>query len=313
MLISISSPYSKAGLMFDVWRQYWGHAGQPAIVWQATTQLMNPTLSAEVIERALVEDREAALSEWMAEWRSDVSSYVEREVVEAVVVRDRTVLPPAPSFEYKAFADPAGGAGQDSFALAIGHRGPKGQVVLDFLAEKKPPFSPERAVSEFCEILRTYKIIRISGDKFGGMWPVEVFRRHGVLYQATEKSSSELYLELLPVLSSGRVEILDSSRLVSQLANLERRTRGGGRDLVSHFRGQHDDLANVVAGVCSILSKESRPGRVYFAGKTSGLSRVALGRQGRVYFSRAQRRNLDHEQMVRESVSRWRKPPDGKD
>ena len=53
---------------------------------------------------------------------------------------------------------------------------------------------------------------------------------------------------------SGRVELLDLKHLKAELRSLERRTRGAGRDLVDHPPKGHDDLANAVAGVCSLLA-----------------------------------------------------------
>ena len=43
--------------------------------------------------------------------------------------------------------------------------------------------------------------------------------------------------------------------LIDQLANLERRTRSGGKDVIDHPHGCHDDVANVVAGVCQEIFK----------------------------------------------------------
>ena len=74
----------------------------------------------------------------------------------------------------------------------------------------------------------------------------------GVRYQRCEKAKSQLYAELLPRLCSAEVELLDQEPLVKQLATLERRTRAGGRDIIDHPAGGHDDLANAVAGVCDI-------------------------------------------------------------
>jgi hypothetical protein len=62
------------------------------------------------------------------------------------------------------------------------------------------------------------------------------------------KPKSDLYRDLLPLLNSGRVELLDHPRLVTQLCGLERRTARGGRDSVDHRPGGHDDVANAVAG-----------------------------------------------------------------
>jgi hypothetical protein len=62
---------------------------------------------------------------------------------------------------------------------------------------------------------------------------------------------------LLPLLNSGRIELLDNPRLIMQLANLERRTARGGRDSIDHPIGQHDDVSNVVALLGSIVISSS--------------------------------------------------------
>jgi hypothetical protein len=58
-----------------------------------------------------------------------------------------------------------------------------------------------------------------------------------------------LYGALLPLLNSGRIDLLDNQRLMMQLVNLERRTARSSKDSIDHPPGQHDDLANVVAGI----------------------------------------------------------------
>jgi hypothetical protein len=45
----------------------------------------------------------------------------------------------------------------------------------------------------------------------------------------------------------------DNSKLISQLANLERRTARGGRDSVDHPPNSHDDIANVAMGVATLF------------------------------------------------------------
>ena len=53
--------------------------------------------------------------------------------------------------------------------------------------------------------------------------------KHGVTYEPSERSKSELYGAFLPLLNSGRVRLLDVARLHAQLLGLERRTsRAGG-------------------------------------------------------------------------------------
>jgi hypothetical protein len=67
-------------------------------------------------------------------------------------------------------------------------------------------------------------------------------------YEQSERPKSQIYGELLPLLNSGRVELLDHARLVAQLCDLERRTSRGGKDSIDHTPGGHDDLGNAVAG-----------------------------------------------------------------
>jgi hypothetical protein len=80
------------------------------------------------------------------------------------------------------------------------------------------------------------------------MWPRERFALHGVQYEVEEKTRSELYQSIIPLINSGKVELLDNTTLIRQLCSLERRTRSSARDLIDHPPGGHDDLANAAAG-----------------------------------------------------------------
>jgi hypothetical protein len=92
----------------------------------------------------------------------------------------------------------------------------------------------------------------VAGDRFGGSWPAERFAVHGIKYEAAEKTKSQIYGELLPLLNSGRVDLLDNPRLVSQLCALERKTARGGRDSIDHPPGGHDDLCNAAGGALTL-------------------------------------------------------------
>jgi hypothetical protein len=110
-------------------------------------------------------------------------------------------------------------------------------------------------VKEFSDALKAYGISRIHGDRYAGEWPREAFRKCGVEYRVADKTNSDLYLTLLPLLNSGRVELLDHKRLVVQLCGLERRTSRGGRDSIDHVPGGHDDVAKAVAGAAVIAAQ----------------------------------------------------------
>ena len=73
-----------------------------------------------------------------------------------------------------------------------------------------------------------------------------------------QRSKAELYTAVLPLINSGRVELLDEPRLVAQLCGLKRRTAWGGRDSIDHGPGGRDDLANAVAGALVAAAEPRR-------------------------------------------------------
>jgi hypothetical protein len=151
--------------------------------------------------------------------------------------------------QYVAFCDPSGGS-HDSFPLAIAHLGTDSASVIDGLWERRPPFSPDDVVREFAETLKEYRVQTVTGDRYAGEWPRERFAAYGIQYVASTKTKSEIFLEFLALVNSGRVRLPANPRLRSQLVALERRTSRSGRDSVDHPPGAHDDLGNVTAGAC---------------------------------------------------------------
>jgi hypothetical protein len=206
-----------------------------------------------VIDEASASDPASAAAEWLACFRTDVEGFVTREAVEACVAPGILERPVLHDQIYKAFVDPSGGSA-DSFCLAISHR-EKDVIIIDAVRERKPPFSPEAVVNEFAELLRSYRICKVTGDRYAGDWPRERFREHGIAYEPSDKPKSDLYRDLLPVLNSRKLDLLDDQRLLAQLTSLERRTARGGKDSIDHPPGSHDDLANAVAGAAFLARK----------------------------------------------------------
>jgi hypothetical protein len=272
LLLAISSPYARRGLL---WKQYnagYGRPG-PSLVVQAPSAVMNPTLDPAVIAAALAEDEPAAQSEWLAQFRRDLEAFVSREVLEACVVLGRVFLPPVRGVRYCAFADPAGGSGADAFTWGIAHAEERagGQVViLDALEERKLPFSPEATVRECAGHLAVYGVGTIVGDRYGGSWLEEQFSKCGVTYVASERVKSDIYRDSLPLLTSGSVELLDLPKLSQQLVQLERRVACGGRDSIDHAPNAHDDLCNSACGVLLLAAQRRRSEPAFFWGGEFG-------------------------------------------
>lgn len=247
MLAAISSPYARRGELYNTWKRDFGPNGDQAIlVAKAPSRVMNPSLSEKVVARAYERDPASAAAEYGAEFRTDVESFISREVVEAAVVSDRHELPRIAGVRYTAFCDPSGGS-SDSMTLCIAHCEVE-RAIVDCIREAKAPFSPDGVCAEFSATLKGYGIHEVTGDRYAGAWPAERFQANGIRYKPAEKPKSTLYQEALPLLNSGRAELLDHPKLISQLCSLERRTARGGRDSIDHPPSQHDDVANACAG-----------------------------------------------------------------
>jgi hypothetical protein len=249
-LFAIGSPNARKGGTYNTYNKHYGPNGNPAIlVANGPTKLFNPTIKQSVIDRAYEDDAAVAASEWGGQFRNDLESYVNPEIVDACTVRGVYRLDPIKGVSYIAHADPSGGE-QDSFTLAIGHV--DGDVgILDVLLEKRPPFaSIDDVVLEFCAVLREYGLHECVGDRYAAGFTVEAFRKHGVEYRHSDMTTSDYFSGFLPILNSRRVQLLDHKRLAAQLCSLERRpSRIGAKDSISHPFGGHDDCAAAVAGL----------------------------------------------------------------
>lgn len=224
------------------------------LVAQGATRDFNPDLPQSIIDRAMERDPAAASAEYMAQFRTDVEGFITREAVEACVKLGARERPPERKHDYIAFVDPSGGS-SDAMTLAIAHK--EGETeILDVIRERKPPFSPEAVVEEYAGLIRSYRCSKVFGDRYAGEWPREQFQKRGVFYEPADKSKSEIYVDLLPLINSGAIDLLDHDRLTLQLTSLERRTSRAGKDSIDHAPGAHDDIANAVAGALVTAYKE---------------------------------------------------------
>jgi hypothetical protein len=258
-LFMISSPYARRGELWRAFTKHYGAQGDPLIlVAKGSSRDFNATLPQSVIDRAYERDAAAASAEFGGEFRKDIDSPFNLEAVTAVVDRGVYERSPVRGVNYDGFIDPSGGSA-DSFTLSIGHTDrsdwQKPVVVVDCLRETKPPFNPSTVAEEFAKVLKDYSVSKIFGDKYAGLWPVEVFGKLNITYEQSAAPKSDLYRDLLPLINSNRIRLLDNAKLINQLVGLERRTARGGRDSIDHGPGSHDDLVNAVAGVASLSNQ----------------------------------------------------------
>jgi hypothetical protein len=110
LLIGISSPYARRGVLWEQYRAHWGKDGDPVLVWQAATHAMNPAVDESVIVAAYEADDTAASAEYGGEFRVDVEGLITEAVLDACIMPGRHELPPLTGTHYVAFTDPSGGS-----------------------------------------------------------------------------------------------------------------------------------------------------------------------------------------------------------
>jgi hypothetical protein len=258
MLIGISTPYRRMGLLHQKYRDHFGQDGDDVLVVQGTSTQFNPSLSDAAVHAQRAADPTAASSEWDAEFRTDIAAFLDDQLIESAVEHGRPLeLPPRPAITYKCFVDASGGRG-DAYTIAIGHKDGEGFVV-DVLRGKHPPlgetsFDPHATTEEFALLARQYNCYSVVGDNFSAEWCQSAWRKFGVSYNRSELSKSAIYLECLPLFTRGIVRLPNHPRLLRELRLLERHTHRSGKDSVDHGRNGHDDYANAACGVLHALS-----------------------------------------------------------
>lgn len=267
-LVVLSSPGRVGSAFHRLVSANWGRDDSDVLVIRASAPELNPTLGADYL-RSMEADPSAYKSEVAGEWVEAESQLFDSAALDACVVSGRVELPPEACRGVVAFADPAAGnRGGDRFALALGYRD-GARVVIAALRAWSPPFSPAGVVEEVADICKRYGVRSVTGDRFGGNVVAELFRSNGLAYQTAPASASDLYMDLLPVVSAGGVELPDptlsktAADLMADLRSIVRRPGGAGRDRAEAPRGSgragHADLGNAVAGLVAALPAK-RPG-----------------------------------------------------
>ena len=169
MLVGISSPYRRAGLLHAKFKDHYDTDDEDILVVRGGTSVFNPTIDQATIAKEMAADPESARSEWGAEFRSDISSLLDDQVIEDAIDHARPLeLPPRSGRRYYAFADASAGR-HDAFTLGIGHLEGKDDAaiwVCDVIRGRAAPFDPRSVAQEYAALARDYGCAKIVGDNF---------------------------------------------------------------------------------------------------------------------------------------------------
>jgi hypothetical protein len=93
------------GVLWETYRKHYGAGGAPnVLIAKGTTRDFNPTIPQTEIDRELERDRARNTAELLAEFRSDLESYISLEVVESCV-GDYFEMAPASGVTYHGFCE----------------------------------------------------------------------------------------------------------------------------------------------------------------------------------------------------------------
>ena len=120
------------------------------------------------------------------------------------------------------------------------------------------PQLPAQVIADFAQLLKLYKITEIQGDKYAIGFHEAEWRIHGIKFIACKRTTSENYLQALPLLLAGRVRLVDNLTLRNQLSSLERRVGAGDRETVTHAQhaSARDDLACAACGALVLAASQ---------------------------------------------------------
>ena len=273
-LVKVSTPYMKSGILWDDFRRGYAQPDPDLLVWKASSVLMNPRLRAERLERERRLDPLRFAREYEGEFAEDLEAFLPSAWVDQAVQVGRHELPPREGVGYVAACDPSGG-GADAFTLAIAHaEGEAGarRVIQDVMKgwsrRGSASLDLEGVVREIAALCKRYRIAAVSGDRYAAGWVRERFRAEGLRYDDAQIKTAEgdkyldksaAYLEIEPLFAQGCIALLDHPQLARELKLLERRPRAGGKTLVDHPHGGHDDHANALALAAALCAAQGRP------------------------------------------------------
>jgi hypothetical protein len=157
MLIVISTPYRKSGLLYTKHRDHFGVDGDDVLVVQGPSLAFNSTLDVAAIAAARAADPIAGRAEWDAEFRADLNAYLDDESLDRAIDYDRPLeLPPQEGVLYEAFVD-ANAGGADAYAIAIAHKAAGDDNYIVDAVRGTSRGDPEVVTKEFAELCRAYR------------------------------------------------------------------------------------------------------------------------------------------------------------
>ena len=278
-IVAISSPWVKQGMLWEAYKA--GTEGRSLqcevcgeingscptcvkmrephtnrLVLHATTaSLGNPLVKEEWLRDTERQDPRAFARECLAQFVDALSGFLDPSLLEKAVddgVRERA---PSPRASYVASMDPA--FRRDAFGFSIAHVDKERGIVIDVLRRwpapgerRTTPLNPQDILGEIATLLRQYKIGEVVSDQYHIDTLQQLAINLGFSIRQvtfTGDSKATIYANLQQLLNQKRLVLLDHPETLRELKVIEKRNMPGGGVKIGSPRGDHDDMATVVA------------------------------------------------------------------
>jgi len=281
LVILSSTPWSQAGLLFELFQKNWANP-RTALVAHASTETMRPDARTKaIVDRERERDPSNAAREFDAVFAASGGDLLDRATIESCVDGGVTSRAPIPGGRYVIGLDL--GVRHDASAIVVCHRAlydreggaPIDAIVVDAIAHFRPGVVSKivglgRGRVDLDEVER--EIVRLS-RAFNGATVLhdshlaDLFaprlRNRGVrckeiaMHPSAQATRASLLLQRA---QSGRLRLLDHPAMVKELSELRIVRHAGGRIAVSAPEGRkkHDDLADALL-VCLEAAVELPP------------------------------------------------------
>ena len=266
-LIKLSTPWAKAGILWDDFERGWGTTNHRVLLWKAPTWYMNPSIPAEHFVKEYEADPEMARREYGSEFSEPVDAFLPWQAIKDAVDAGVPERKPDKARQYRAAVDVA--FKTDSTVLCLCHR--KGDtVVVDVWREWQPKrgkvvLSLEKLAKETALVCRVFGVRNVAGDQYAAEPVREAFRRKGLVFseiaftarrwrrqtpdnrREVGASKVDIFGAMKTLLIQGRLRLPDVPEGARQLRNLEVKRSFSGSEQIGAPPGQHDDYAAALA------------------------------------------------------------------
>lgn len=266
LLVGISSPYNKQGLLYKYFEA--GTDGKNApkneknqfrnivVIHSPTAAMGNSLVTRESLEEERDRDVKAFERECLAIFQDSISGFLDGKLLREATdigIEEREPLPDR--YSYVASIDPA--FKHDAFGFTVFHLDEEGDVVQDCVRRYKPPagkaLNPEAIFADIEPILKSYGVVVIYSDQYHLESLQQLAMRYGFIiegvpFKATNKST--IYGSMQQLLNQHRLHLLDHKECLKELRQLEKKLTQTGVVQISAPHGNYDDLAAVTAICC---------------------------------------------------------------